>query len=355
MRVTRYILIVLAALGIAVSSMALREHYRTDASPCSINEKWDCGIVNQSPFAVVWGVPVAAIGIAGYLLMGLLAFLRIDRLLLAAALVGMAFSLYLTRIEARVLGVWCVYCVASLTVIILVSIFAIVLTVLKARHPGDDKPSSNEAAASRRKLRGWLFAVLAVVAIIVAFGFRLAEYGLSAHDQPSVLEKLVATQVRRWAIPVKAKKVKNPLPASATLLEQGRNHWADHCASCHANNGSGETEMGKNLYPKAPDMRQVQTQSLSDGELYYIIRNGVRGTGMPGWGNPELGDFDSETWMLVQFIRHLPRLTPEEEQAMAKLNPKSAAERDEERQEENFLEGTTPKKSGATPGTKHQH
>jgi uncharacterized membrane protein/mono/diheme cytochrome c family protein len=345
MKVTRYILIILAALGIAISSMALREHYRTDASPCSINEKWDCGIVNQSPFAVVWGVPVAAIGIAGYLLLGLLALLRIDRLLLAAAMAGMAFSLYLTHIEARILGVWCVYCVASLAVIMLLSLFAIVLTVVKARRPADDKLPSDEATHSRRKLQAMLFALLAIAAVIVAFGFRLAEYGLSAHDQPSFLEKLAATEMRRWAIPVKAKKVKDPLPPSAAMLEQGRNHWADHCASCHANNGSGDTEMGRNLYPKAPDMRQVQTQSLSDGELYYIIRNGVRGTGMPGWGNPELGDFDSESWMLVQFIRHLPRLTPEEEQAMAKLNPKSASEREEEEQEEDFLNGKKPKEA----------
>lgn len=355
MKAARYILIVLAVLGIAVSSMALREHYRTDASPCSINEKWDCGIVNQSPFAVVWGVPVAAIGIAGYLLLGLLAWLRVDRLLLAATLGALAFSLYLTHIEARILGVWCVYCVASLTVIILVSIFAIVLTVIRARRPASATPATSEAIHSRRKLLVLLFTFLTVTAVVVAFGFRFAEYGLSAHDQPSFLEKLAATEMRRWAIPVKAKKVKDPLPASATMLEQGRNHWADHCASCHANNGSGETEMGKNLYPKPPDMRQAQTQSLSDGSLYYIIRNGVRGTGMPGWGNPELGDFDSESWMLVQFIRHLPRLTPEEEQAMAKLNPKSAAERDEEKQEDDFLNGETKKKPGTATGTKHPH
>jgi mono/diheme cytochrome c family protein len=311
--------------------------------------------VNQSPFAVVWGVPVAAIGIAGYLLLGLLALLRINRLLLVAALGGMAFSLYLTHIEARILGVWCVYCVASLTVILLVSIFAIGLTVINARRPARDTSASSKAAHSRRNLLALLFALLAVAAVVVAFGFRLAEYGLSAHDQPSFVEKLAATAMRRWSIPVKAKKLKDPLPASAAMLEQGRNHWADHCASCHANNGSGETEMGKNMYPKPPDMRQVQTQSLSDGSLYYIIRNGVRGTGMPGWGNPELGDFDSESWMLVQFIRHLPRLTPEEEQAMEKLNPRSAVERDEEKQEEDFLSGETSNKAGVATGTKHRH
>jgi mono/diheme cytochrome c family protein len=131
--------------------------------------------------------------------------------------------------------------------------------------------------------------------------------------------------------------------ATSEMFVQGRNHWADHCATCHANNGSGETEIGRNLYPKAPDMRQRETQSLSDGELYYIIRNGVRMTGMPAWGEPEAGDSDHETWILVLFIRHLPQVTAEEEKAMEKFNLKSAAEREEEEQEEDFLNGTTPK------------
>lgn len=126
----RYILVVLAVLGIVASSLALREHYRTYGdSPCSINDKWDCGIVNHSPFAIIWGVPVADIGIAGYLLMAVLAFKRAYRLLLAAALIGLGFSLYLAHIEAHILGVWCIYCVASLglvsfiTLLVLLSVF----------------------------------------------------------------------------------------------------------------------------------------------------------------------------------------------------------------------------------------
>jgi len=134
------------------------------------------------------------------------------------------------------------------------------------------------------------------------------------------------------------------MPATAEMLGQASHHWADHCATCHANNGSGETEIGRNLYPKVPDMRLPETQSLSDGELYYIIRNGVRMTGMPAWGKAEDGDLDHETWMLVAFIRHLPQLTVEEEKAMEQFNPKSAAEREEEQQEEDFLNGITPKK-----------
>jgi vitamin-K-epoxide reductase (warfarin-sensitive) len=126
----RYILVLLAVLGIAASSLALREHYRTyGESPCSINDKWDCGIVNHSPYAIIWGVPVADIGIAGYLLMGVLAFKRAYRLLLVAALMGLGFSLYLAHVEAHILGVWCIYCVASLGVVSLISLLAL-LTVI---------------------------------------------------------------------------------------------------------------------------------------------------------------------------------------------------------------------------------
>jgi uncharacterized membrane protein len=121
----RWVLIVLAVVGIIASSLALREHYRTDASPCSINERWDCGIVNHSPYAVLYGVPVAVIGIAGYILLGVLAFRRAYRLMLLAALGGLGFALYLAHIEAAVLGVWCIYCVISLGVISALSLLAL--------------------------------------------------------------------------------------------------------------------------------------------------------------------------------------------------------------------------------------
>jgi uncharacterized membrane protein len=114
----KYLLLILAVLGVVVSSLALREHYRTYGdSPCSINEHWDCGVVNHSPYAMRFGIPVAAIGIAGYILMGLLAVLRSYRLLLLPTFAGLAFSLYLANIEANVLGVWCIYCVISLGII----------------------------------------------------------------------------------------------------------------------------------------------------------------------------------------------------------------------------------------------
>ena len=121
----RYLLAILAIAGIIVSVLALRVHNSTETAPCSINEKWDCGIVNHSPYAEIRGVPVAAIGIAGYLLIGILAMLRRRGLLLVAALIGMAFALYLTNIEARVLGVWCLYCVISQGLIALVTLLGI--------------------------------------------------------------------------------------------------------------------------------------------------------------------------------------------------------------------------------------
>ena len=119
----KYSLLTLAVLGMVVSSLALREHYREYGdSPCSINEHWDCGVVNHSPYAMLGPIPVAAVGILGYVLMGALAFFRAYRFLLVPTFGGLAFSLYLANIEAHVLGVWCVYCVISLGIVSLMSL-----------------------------------------------------------------------------------------------------------------------------------------------------------------------------------------------------------------------------------------
>jgi len=125
----RYIVILLAIAGIVVSSLALKVHYDTGSEPCSINDKWDCGVVNHSPYAVIRGVPVAAIGIAGYLLIAVLGFLRRRGWLLVATLIGLAFALYLTYIEARVLEVWCLYCVISQGIIAALVLLTIVWMV----------------------------------------------------------------------------------------------------------------------------------------------------------------------------------------------------------------------------------
>ncbi len=132
----RYILITLGLLGIIVSGLALREHYRTAGdSPCSINERWDCGIVNHSPYALLGGIPVAAIGMAGYFLMGLLAARRAYGVVLAMALVGLGFSLYLAHVEKDILGVWCVYCVISLGFISLMTLLSAGAAIMARRKP----------------------------------------------------------------------------------------------------------------------------------------------------------------------------------------------------------------------------
>jgi mono/diheme cytochrome c family protein len=184
--------------------------------------------------------------------------------------------------------------------------------------------------------------VIAILAIGIAAALGLAlvlRHGFSARDRPWAAEEFVARRLRYLAVPRGLGAKTNPIAATAKVVAEGRAHFADHCASCHANDGSGNTELGRNLYPKAPDMREPSTQSLSDGEIYYIIHNGIRFTGMPAWGDETGEDLDS--WKLVHFIRHLPRLTPEEVENMKALNPQSRRDRESEAEIRDFLGGET--------------
>ena len=184
----------------------------------------------------------------------------------------------------------------------------------------------------------WLAAIVLVIAaagIVAIGGIRR---GFSARDQPSAIETVVARRMRSWAVPAAARDAKNPVPLTPEVLAGARAHFADHCASCHANDGSGQTTIGQNLYPKAPDMRLDDTQRLTDGELYAIIQNGIRLTGMPAWGK-EGDTHDEASWHLVHLIRHLKDLTPEQLIEMKHLNPKSPDEIQEEKEEEEFLRG----------------
>lgn len=165
-----------------------------------------------------------------------------------------------------------------------------------------------------------------------------AHHGLSARREPSAIEEFAARSFRRLATPKAVRDTRNPVAPSAEVLAAGRAHFADHCASCHGNDGSGKTEIGQGLYPKAPDMRLAATQTLTDGELFSIIRNGIRLTGMPAWGSGTPED-DVVTWGLVQFIRHLPLISAEELAEMRQLNPRSPAEIEKEREIERFLVG----------------
>lgn len=178
------------------------------------------------------------------------------------------------------------------------------------------------------------------VAAGAAYGWVTIRRGFSARDNPSALEAYLAKTARNLSIPSSEQDAKNPIAPTAEVLSEARAHFADHCASCHGNDGTGKTEIGKNLYPKPPDMRQPETQNLTDGQIYYIIHNGLRLTGMPAWGGPGK---DDDSWKLVLFIRHLPQMTPQEIKEMEPFNPKSAAERSEQEDEQRFLnEGKAP-------------
>lgn len=189
-----------------------------------------------------------------------------------------------------------------------------------------------------RLLKFLLFVVVVVLAGLAAAFVYARNTGLSARVTAGELETRIARLVRSWAVPPAARERANPVPRSAEVMRTGLEHYADHCASCHANDGSGQTSLGQSLFPPAPDMRREETQQLTDGELFHIIEHGVRFTGMPAWstGTPE---GERASWELVHFIRHLPRLTPEELEAMKAINPRPPAEIRQEIEEERFLQG----------------
>lgn len=198
-----------------------------------------------------------------------------------------------------------------------------------------------------------LVALALVGAAAIIVGAWIVAGGISARSEPGSAEATLARRLRSVAIPRAAHERKDPIGLTRQSLRSGMAHFADHCAGCHGNDGRGETEMGRGLYPRPPDMREDATQALSDGALFYIIENGVRFTGMPAWGNgtPE---GEQASWHLVQFVRHLPKLTEEELADMSAMNPKSAEEWREEEGARRFLEG-----GSATPSTpappRHRH
>ena len=192
-----------------------------------------------------------------------------------------------------------------------------------------------------RSLIWFLAGAIALLIVVCGAGLiflKTRANGFSARAEPSVIERWVARQARAMAAPAGARDRTNPIGDSPEVLAEARAHWADHCAVCHANNGSGDTEMGKHMYPPAPDMRQEGTQNLTDGELFYIIQNGLRLSGMPSWGSGKSRD-EEDSWKLVRLIRHLPKLTAEEEREMQDMNPKSREELKEEQEERDFLNG----------------
>jgi mono/diheme cytochrome c family protein len=195
----------------------------------------------------------------------------------------------------------------------------------------------------------YVFLVVALAAVVIVLAAISRLNGFSARAEPSTVERVVARTARRWAVPGGARTAVNPVTFSPEVWTEARSHFADHCATCHANDGGGGTVMGPNFYPKVPDMRLADTQELTDGDLYWIIKNGIRLTGMPAWGEP--GGDDLDTWKLVHFIRRLNDLTAEDLKAMEALNPRSREELEEERDDDAFLAGENP----APSSTDHRH
>ena len=228
----------------------------------------------------------------------------------------------------------------------------------RQRRPGRGMPfrKPNDRAKSgawKATLRAFVLLVVVVSVLGSAIAYSIVSRGLSAHDEPSRVEEVLARAMRRWATPQAMRDRTNPVQPTPDVISQALGHYADHCATCHANDGSGDTEIGRGLYPKVPDMRATNTQSLTDGELFSIIEHGIRLTGMPGWGTgtPES---ERESWGLVHFVRRLPKLTPEDIERMEALNPKTPAQFKEEEEARRFLQGETSEPTSAAPKKRHQ-
>jgi Cytochrome c, mono- and diheme variants len=200
-----------------------------------------------------------------------------------------------------------------------------------------------------------LLVLLVTLGFLAAGAVSILHNGLSARAKPSALEAAIARTARRLAVPSKTHAAANPIADSAEVQRDGRLHFADHCALCHGNDGSGNTPIGQGLYPKPPDLRAAETQNLSDGDIFWVIENGVRLTGMPAFGSGDESDHSGAelTWKLVRFIRHLPKLTAEEQLEMERYNPKGPDDRAEEQRENEFLNGAPAKPPGSPPPHHH--
>ena len=192
--------------------------------------------------------------------------------------------------------------------------------------------------ALRRALVAALVVAAALAAGLASLGYGALRGGLTTRVEPLPGEAWLARQARRVAVPRSERARANPVPATPAVIAAGRAHFADHCAQCHANDGRGKTALGMGMYPKPPDLTGPETQGLSDGELFWVIRNGVRFTGMPAFGSAPVGA-DHETWHLVHFIRRLPTLSDADLAEMRDLNPASRRELAEEAEVERFLSG----------------
>ncbi len=185
--------------------------------------------------------------------------------------------------------------------------------------------------------------IIFIIIFLLLVGSTLAALWLlpgtfSAKATPPEWEVKAARFIRHLATPSHFLKMSNPVPFSPENLAQARHHFADHCATCHANDGSGKTHMGPNFYPPVPDLRDPAIQAMADGELFYIIHYGIRFTGMPAWGKG-LPEEDLDSWKLILLIRHFPNITPEEITEMKQYNPLTREEREQQEALDKFLSG----------------
>jgi mono/diheme cytochrome c family protein len=187
-------------------------------------------------------------------------------------------------------------------------------------------------------LRALLLLIVIGAIAAGAVAYAITARGLSTRVAPSALEERLALTLRHLATPAALRSRQNPVEPTAAVLDEALEHFADHCAACHANDGSGNTEIGRNLYPPAPDMRTARTQGLSDGELFSSIVTGIRLTGMPAWGTgtPE---GEQGSWARVHFHRRRPQLPADDLVRREGLNPKSPPTFREEEEERRFLAG----------------
>ncbi len=228
----------------------------------------------------------------------------------------------------------------------------------RQRRPGRGMPfRKSVAAGTPGDWRATLRALVLLIALASVIGgvlaYSIVSRGLSAHEDPSRVEEVLARAMRHWATPGPVRERANPVQPTPEVINEALEHYADHCSTCHANNGDGDTDIGRGLYPRVPDMRSATTQSLTDGELFSIIEHGIRLTGMPAWGNGT-DEGERESWALVHFVRRLPTLSQAEIERMEMLNPKTPAQFKEDEETRRFLEGTSEKPSTQSPrGIKH--
>ena len=155
-----------------------------------------------------------------------------------------------------------------------------------------------------RRLVIGLLALTGAAALVVLLAFVSA--GISARREPSTVEAWAARRALNLLLPAAAARFENPLRATAENLVEAKEHFLDHCAGCHGEDGRGDTPIGRGLHPRAPDLTLPATQDLTDGELFWIVENGIKLTGMPAFGE-ESPDDDEHAWQQVLWIRRLPQ------------------------------------------------